>query len=107
MPLAAVPAPANHRDDGLLAATLDAITVVGPLPERPVVHLDAGYDYQPCRQVLAAWAMAGEVAASPDPGRPPVGGRARPRLGHQYGKPRWCTERRGRVIAFWLRWSTP
>ena len=34
MPLAAVPAPANQRDDGLLAATLDAIAVVGPLPER-------------------------------------------------------------------------
>ena len=30
MPLAAVPAPANQRDDGLLAATLDAIAVVGP-----------------------------------------------------------------------------
>ena len=31
--------------------------VVGPLPAQPVVHLDAGYDYQPCRQVLAerAW----------------------------------------------------
>jgi transposase len=63
LPLAAVPAPANQRDDGLLAATLDAIAVVGPLLERPVVHLDAGYDYQPCRQVLAARAMAGEIAA--------------------------------------------
>jgi hypothetical protein len=38
IPLAAVPTPANHRDDGLLAATLDAITVVGPRPTRPVVH---------------------------------------------------------------------
>jgi hypothetical protein len=63
MPLAAVPAPANQRDDGLLAATLDAIAVVGPLPERPMVHLDAGYDDQPCRQVLAARAMTGEIAA--------------------------------------------
>ena len=53
IPLGAVPAPANHRDDGLLAATLDAIAVVGALPAQPVVHLDAGYDYQPCRQVLA------------------------------------------------------
>ena len=42
IPLVALPAPANHRDDGLLAATLDAIGVVGPLPERPMVHLDAG-----------------------------------------------------------------
>jgi transposase len=63
MPLAVVPAPANRRDDGLLAATLDAIAGVGPLPAQPVVHLDTGYDYQPCRQVLAARAMAGEIAA--------------------------------------------
>jgi transposase len=63
MPLAAVPAPANHRDDGLLAATLDAIAGVAPLPARPVVHLDAGYDYQPCRQVLTERGMAGEIAA--------------------------------------------
>jgi hypothetical protein len=35
IPLAAVPAPANRRDDGLLAATLDAIGVVGGLPQRP------------------------------------------------------------------------
>jgi transposase len=32
IPLAALPAPSNHRDDGLLAATLDAIGAVGPLP---------------------------------------------------------------------------
>jgi transposase len=42
IPLAAVPAPANRRDDGLLAATLDASGVVDPLPQRPTVHLDAG-----------------------------------------------------------------
>ena len=51
IPLGAVPAPANHRDDGLLVATLDTLTVVGGLPDRPVVHLDAGYDYQPSVQV--------------------------------------------------------
>jgi hypothetical protein len=49
-----VPAPANRRDDGLLAATLDTLTVVAGLPAQPVVHLDAGYDFQPCRQALAA-----------------------------------------------------
>ena len=63
IPLAALPAPANQRDDGLLAATLDAIAVPGSLPARPVVHLDAGYDYQPCRQVLAERGMAGQIAA--------------------------------------------
>jgi len=58
IPLAAVLAPANRRDDGLLAATLDTaaatLTAVQgprrwPLPDPPTVHLDAGYDDQPCR----------------------------------------------------------
>ena len=62
LPLAVMPAPATRRDDGLLAATLDAIAVVGPLPARPVVHLDAGYDYHPCRRVLAARGMVGQIA---------------------------------------------
>jgi hypothetical protein len=69
--LAALPAPANQRDDGLLAATLHALGAVGPLPAQPVVHLDAGYDYQPRRQVLTTrgmWARS-----------PPAGGQLRSR----------------------------
>jgi transposase len=85
IPLAALPAPANQRDDGLLAATLDALEVVGPLPARPVVHLDAGYDYQPCRQALAEPRHGGPNrhprAASTDPGGSPLGDRAHPCLG--------------------------
>jgi hypothetical protein len=33
------------------ATTLAA--ALGRLPAQPVVHLDAGYDYRTCRQVLA------------------------------------------------------
>jgi Transposase DDE domain len=106
MPLAAVPAPANHRDDRLLAATLDAITTAVPLPERPTVHLDAGYDDQPCRQVLAARGMAAEIAARGVPAPIQAGRRwviERPHAwGNQYGKLRWCTERRRLVVEFWL-----
>jgi transposase len=106
IPLAVVPAPANQRDDGLLAVTLDAIAVVGPLPARPVVHLDAGYDYQPCRQVLAECGMAGEIAARGVPAPIQVGRRWVVERTHawanQYGKLRWCTERRRLVVAFWL-----
>jgi hypothetical protein len=40
--LATLPAPATSTGDGLLAATLDAIGLIGPLPTRPLVHLDAG-----------------------------------------------------------------
>jgi hypothetical protein len=106
IPLAVVPAPANRRDDGLLAATLDAIAVGGPLPARPVVHLDAGYDYQPCRQVLADRELAGEIATRGIPA-PVQAGRRWPverthAWGNQYGKLRWCTERRRLVVEFWL-----
>src|SRR4030095_254595 len=62
IPLAAVPAPANQRDDGLLAATLDALEVVGPLPAQPVVQLDGGYDYPPCRQVMTERGLVGQIA---------------------------------------------
>jgi hypothetical protein len=62
IPLGAVPARANRRDDGLLADTLDTLVVIGVLPAQPVVHLDAAYDYQPCRQALAARGMVGEIA---------------------------------------------
>jgi transposase len=106
IPLAAVPAAANHRDDGLLAATLDAIGMVGPLPQRPTVHLDAGYDWQPCRQVLRERGMAGEIATR-GKSAPVQAGRRWPverthAWGNQYGKLRWCTERRRLVVAFWL-----
>jgi transposase len=89
IPLAMLPAPANQRHDGLLAATLDAIAAVGVLPARPVVHLDAGYDWKPCRQVLVDRGMTGQIAtpgaADTDPGGPPVGDRAYP-CGGQPGR---------------------
>jgi transposase len=66
IPLGVVAAAANCRDDGLLGATLDTLAaasaVIGRLPVQPVVHLDAGYDYQACRLVLAERGMAGEIA---------------------------------------------
>jgi hypothetical protein len=106
VPLAVVPAPANQRDDGLLAATLDAIAVVGPLPARPVVHLDAGYDYQPCRDVLAERGMVGQIATRGIPAPVQAGRRwvieRTHAWGNQDGKLRWCTERRRLVVAFWL-----
>jgi transposase len=106
IPLAAVPAPANHRDDGLLAATLDAIAAVGPLPAQPIVHLDAGYDYQPCRQILTKRCMVGQIATRGIPAPIQAGRRwvieRTHAWGNQYGKLRWCTERRRLVVQFWL-----
>jgi hypothetical protein len=111
VPLAALPAPANRRDDGLLAATLDAAATVtaaavGPLPGTLTVHLDAGYDYQPCRQVLADRGMVGQIAARRLPAPIQAGRRWVIERTHawanQYGKLRWCTERRRTVVEFWL-----
>ena len=106
IPLGAVPAPANRRDDGLLAATLDTIAVVAPLPAQPVVHLDAGYDYQSCRAVLTGQGMVGQIATRGVPAPVQVGRRWPVECTHawanQYGKLRWCTERPpagGRVLA--------
>jgi transposase len=105
IPLGTVAAAANRRDDGLLAATLDTLVVVGVLPAQPVVHLDAGYDYQPCRQALAERGMLGEIATRGVPA-PIQASRRWPverthAWGNHYGKLRWCTERRRLVVAFW------
>jgi hypothetical protein len=111
VPLAALPAPANRRDDGLLAATLDAAAsvtaaAVGPLPGKLTVHLDAGYDYQTCRQVLAGRGIVGQIAAGGVPAPIQAGRRWVIERTHawanQYGKLRWCTERRQVVVEFWL-----
>jgi transposase len=111
VPLAALPAPANRRDDGLLATTLDAAATVtaaavGRLPENLTVHLDAGSDYQTCRQVLADRSMVGQIAARGLPAPIQVGRRWVIERTHpwvnQYGKLRWCTERRRVVVEFWL-----
>jgi len=111
IPLATLPAPANRRDDALLAATLDAAATVtaaavGPLPGTLTVHLDAGYDYQPCREVLATRGMVGAIATRGVPAPVQVGRRwvieRTHAWGNQYGKLRWCTERRRTVVVFWL-----
>jgi hypothetical protein len=70
------------------------------------VHLDAGYDFQPCRQVLHERGMVGQIATRGKPA-PVQASRRWPverthAWGNQYGKLRWCTERCQVVVAFWL-----
>jgi len=85
IPLATLPAPANQRDDRLLAATLDALDVVGSLPQRPTGALgrrlrrpalsEGPHRARDGRPDRHPW------GAGPDPGEPPMGDRAHPRLG--------------------------
>ena len=70
------------------------------------MHLDAGYDYQPCRQVLSERGMVGQIATRGQPA-PVQASRRWPverthAWANQYGKLRWCTERRRVVVEFWL-----
>ena len=62
IPLGRVLAPASRHDSPLLAATLDKLGGIGPLPDEVTVHLDAGYDSQKTREELAARGMTGEIA---------------------------------------------
>jgi hypothetical protein len=69
-----------------------------------VVHLDAGYDYQTCRQVLAARGMAGEIAprGRPAPVQATRAGRWSAPMRGATSTASWCTERRRIVVQFWL-----
>jgi transposase len=60
--MATVSAPAHIRDDALLGQTLDALKDFAPLPEDVTVHLDAGYDYRPCRAALEERGLPGQIA---------------------------------------------
>jgi transposase len=66
IPLDRVLAPANRNDSVLLAATLDKLDEIGPLPEGITVHLDAGYDSGKTRGELKSRSMKGEIAHKGD-----------------------------------------
>jgi transposase len=106
VPLATVSAPANTRDDALLPATLDALKDFAPLPADVTMHLDAGYDYRPCREALDERGLQGEIAhrgeAAPiQVGRRWVVERTNSWL-NDFGKLRRCTERRRDCIDAYL-----
>ena len=106
IPLAAIPAAANTRDDALLGQTLDALKDFAPLPTGATGHLDAGYDYRPCREALAERGLAGDIAprgvAVPvQASRRWVIERDNSRL-NDFGRLRRCTERRRACIDAFL-----
>lgn len=62
IPLGRVLAGANRHDSPLLAPTLDLLDDLGPLPQDITVHLDAGYDSDKIRAVLAERGLHGRIA---------------------------------------------
>lgn len=104
VPLAATPAPANRRDHQLLVASLDALKDFQPLPAHVTVHLDAGYDYAPCRAELVARELGWSISQRGTPVQ--VGQRwvveAANSWLNDFGKLRRCTERSAVVVQAWL-----
>jgi len=106
IPLGAVAAGANTHDSPLLAPTLATLERLGPLPQRPRVHLDRGYDSRKTRDLLAERGMAGQIAEKGKPA--PVQAARRWVIertnawGNQLKKLVWNTERHDQVIDAFL-----
>ena len=114
VPIAALPAPANIRDNTLLPATLDVLTAllaqVGATPEETTVHLDAGYDYRPCRAELAERGLQATISQRGKPAPVQVGKRwviERTNAWlNDFGRLRRCTERRTPCVQAYLALAT-
>ena len=109
IPLGIVTAPANRHDSPLLAGTLDATRALDLLPEGTSIHLDRGYDSEATREKLRARGLKAEISQKGKPA--PVAATRRwivertNSWHNAHKKLVWCTERRGRVIAFWIAFS--
>ena len=106
VPMATVSAPANTRDDALLGQTLDALKDFQPLPAEVTVHLDAGYDYRPCREALEERGLLGQIAHRGVPAPIQVGMRWPVERTNSwlndFGRLRRCTERRRDCVDAYL-----
>jgi IS5 family transposase len=89
-----------------LPETLDALKDFAPLPADVTVHLDAGYDYRPCREALDERGLLGEIAHRGEPAPIQVGRRWVVERTHSwlndFGKLRRCTERRRACVDAYL-----
>ena len=109
IPLGTVAASANHHDSPLLSKTLDTLEVLGPLPEQMRVHLDRGYSSESTREKLRSRGFTPKITEKGKPALLQIGKRwvvERTNSWHNaHKKLVWCTERRGRVIDFWIAFS--
>jgi hypothetical protein len=109
IPLGAIAAPANRHDSPLLEETLDTLGKLGSLPERMSVHLDRGYDSETTRRRLRDRGLKAMISEKGKPA--PLAATKRwvvertNSWSNAHKKLAWCTERRGRVIDFWIAFS--
>jgi len=109
IPLGTVTAPANRHDSPLLVPTLEAAGALGLAQEGASVHLDRGYDSEPTRGRLRKLGLGWEISGRGKPA--PFWATRRwvvERTGawhNAHKKLVWCTERRGRVVNFWVAFS--
>jgi transposase len=111
IPIGGITAPANRHDSLLLAPTLErASESLGGLPEGVSVHLDRGYDSGVTRERLEERRLLAEISQKGKPS-PLLGATKRwvvertSSWHNAHKKLVWCTERRGRVIDFWVAFS--
>jgi|SRR5215213_4391530 len=109
IPLGVVAVPANRHDSSLLDETLDTLGVFGSMPEQMSVHLDRGYESDLTRKRLERRSLIGVIS---EKGRPAPFQETNRWVVERtnswqdsHKKLAWCTERRGRVIDFWVAFS--
>ena len=101
---------ADRHDSPLLAETLDTVKTLGPLPERTSVHLERGYDSDLTRKRLEERGLIDVICEKGKPA--PLQATKRwvvegtnSSWQNAHKKLVWCTERRVRVIDFWVAFS--
>jgi hypothetical protein len=107
IPLHLVAARANDHDSPLLEPTLAGICdMIGPLPDRPCMHLDRGYDSTKTRDLLEILGYDAEIAVKGVPAPIQVGKRWPVERTHSwmngYGKLRRFTDKRRVIVEFYL-----
>jgi Transposase DDE domain len=107
IPLHLVAARANDHDSPLLEPTLTGICdMIGPLPDRPRMHLDRGYDSAKTRDLLEILGYDADIAVKGQPAPIQAGQRWPIERTHSwmngYGKLRRCTDKRKSIVEFYL-----
>ncbi len=110
IPIGGVTGPANRHDSPFLVPTVEHASVsVGGLPEGMKVHLDRGYDSELTRERLEERGLLWEISKKGKPAPFWATNRwvvERTSSWHNaHKKLVWCTERRGRVVDFWVAFS--